>query len=179
MSRKLGSVLLTATVIVLAIFGNKNSAPMGASGARPVSPTPTVTDAPKPKWGAFVGVMAICLAVGVLFVLGTGEMRLPAQTPLPAPLVPPPLDLRIIFAVLVLAPVTLGLGVVLWPVASPSSAVRKVVAKDEIIAPWVGVLLFVGIAGAWLDGFLSQELALLVFVLPWVGGAKTLLRTAP
>lgn len=178
MSRKLGSVLLTATVIVLAIFGNKNSAPMGASGARPVSPTLTVTDAPKPKWGAFVGVMAICLAVGVLFVLGAGEMRLPAQTPLPAPLVPPPLDLRIIGAVLVLAPVTLGLGVVLWPVASPSS-VRKVVAKDEIIAPWVGALLFAGIAGAWLDDFLSQELALLVFVLPWVGGVKTLLRTAP
>lgn len=112
-------------------------------------------------------------------MLYTGEMRLPAQTPLPAPLVPQPLDLRIIGAVLVLAPVTLGLGVVLWPVASPSSAVRKVVAKDEIIAPWAGALLFVGIAGAWLDGFLSQELASLVFVLPWVGVVKTLLRTAP
>lgn len=164
MNRNRGSVLATILVVVLAIVGSKNPDP--------------VQEVPDPPWWrrnmGFVLVMAFCAALGLGIVFLTGNQLEHAWKPLPSPLIPPPWGLRIIAAILIVAPLALGLGLLCHPAAAPE---RQAIAKNEILAPWAGVLLFVVVAGEWLNDYLTLELQTLIFVLPWVGAAKTLMHT--
>lgn len=163
-------------VLVLAIIGSKTpAAPRPEAAQRPEVPPPPPASSSGGWWG-FGVVMGICLAALLGLFWFTGTLLLEPDTQLPAPPQPMPMGLRLVGTALILGPPTYGLGVLLYPRKAATEQVT--VAKDEILAPWAAVLLLFIIAGRWIDDAISLELAMIAFIFPWVGAARTLLRTS-